>query len=58
LPALAVIDRQIAAAQKQLMAFFKELERRQSKWAEPLQTASLKAVSRARPQKFVNREEN
>lgn len=48
LPSLALIDRQINAAQKQLMAFLKEIDRRDAKRAEELRKAALGAVSRAR----------
>ena len=48
LPFLTTIDRQIASAQKQLMAFLKEIERRESRRANALRKAALNAISQAR----------
>jgi hypothetical protein len=58
LPSLAPIDRQINAAQKQLMAFLKEIDRRDAKRAEELRKATLNAVSRARSEVADKREAN
>jgi hypothetical protein len=45
---LTTIDRQIASAQKQLMAFLKEIDRRESRRAHALRKAALNAISHAR----------
>ena len=45
---LTTIDRQIASAQKQLMAFLKEIDRRESRRADALRKAALNAISHAR----------
>lgn len=58
LPSLALLDRQINAAQKQLMAFLKEVDRRDAKRAEELRKAALGAVSRASTVATVKREAN
>jgi hypothetical protein len=58
LPLLAKIHAQINAAQKQLMAFLKDLERRDSRRAATLRTTALGAVSRARSEAADNREAN
>lgn len=58
LPSLALIDRQINAAQKQLMAFLKEIDRRDDKRAEELRRAALSAVSRAGSEATAKREAN
>lgn len=47
LPSLASIDRQVNSAQKQLMAFFKEIDRRDFRRADELRKASRAAVLRA-----------
>jgi hypothetical protein len=48
LHSLATLDRQIASAQKQLMAFLKEVDRRESRRADALRATALNAISRAR----------
>jgi hypothetical protein len=48
LQSLATLDRQIASAQKQLMAFLKEIDRRESRRADALRATALNAISRAR----------
>ncbi|UPK33948.1 hypothetical protein IVB18_38155 [Bradyrhizobium sp. 186] len=58
LPSLAPIDRQINASQKQLMAFLKEVDRRDAKRAEDLRKATLNAVVRARSEVADKREAN
>jgi hypothetical protein len=58
LPLLAKIHAQINAAQKQLMAFLKDLERRDFKRAATLRTTALGAISRARSEAADNREAN
>ncbi|UVO27596.1 hypothetical protein [Bradyrhizobium arachidis] len=58
LPSLAPIDRQIIAAQKQLMTFLKEVDRRDAERAKELRRATLNAVSRARPEVADKREAN
>jgi hypothetical protein len=54
LPALATLDRQIVAAEKQLAAFLKEIERRNLRRAQ----AFAAAVLRARQQRPETREAN
>ncbi|WP_027554708.1 hypothetical protein [Bradyrhizobium sp. Cp5.3] len=58
LPSLTSIDRQINAAQKQLMAFLKEIDRRDAKRAEELRKAALGAVSRVRSEAIGKHEAN
>lgn len=48
LPQIANIDRQIGAAQRQLLAFLKEIERRNARRAEEYRNVARNAVSRAR----------
>ncbi|HLG83183.1 MAG TPA: hypothetical protein VKY22_19380 [Bradyrhizobium sp.] len=48
LPQIAIIQRQIAAAQRQLMAFLKEIERRNARRAEEFRKVARNAVSRTR----------
>jgi hypothetical protein len=47
LPNIAVIDRQVAVAQKQLMAFLKELDRRYTNRAQHMRKVAMNAISRA-----------
>ncbi|MET4221765.1 hypothetical protein ABIB00_007001 [Bradyrhizobium sp. LB14.3] len=58
LPSLALVDRQINAAQKQLMAFLREIDRRDAKRGEDLRRAALGAVSRAGLEMTLEREAN
>lgn len=48
LQSVAAVDRLISAAQRQLMAFLKEIERRDYKRAESLRKSALNVVSRTR----------
>jgi hypothetical protein len=48
LHSLATIDRQVASAQKQLMAFLKEIDRRETRRADALRGTALNAISRVR----------
>lgn len=47
LPSTAMVDRQINSAQRQLMAFFKEIDRRDTRRAVELRKLTRSAVSRA-----------
>lgn len=56
LPSLAPIGRQINAAQKQLLAFLKKIDRRDTKRAEALRRAAYAAVARGRSTAAAKRE--
>lgn len=48
LPQIAIIDRQIGAARRQLLAFLKEIERRNARRAEQFRKVARNTISRVR----------
>jgi hypothetical protein len=54
LPQIAIIERQVAAAQRRLMAFLKEIDRRNARRADEFRKVAQNAVSRARASGSAN----